>query len=345
MISASLKEWLDLNDKTRLNIFNETAKSIGLPEAAIEKDWWVVRTLELVFDTSIRNDTVFKGGTSLSKAWGIIDRFSEDIDLALDRKHLGFKQDDNEMTSSQIRKLRKKSYQFISEEYLPEIMSKFQESGIEGVNISIQEVECHDQDPLIIEIAYPSVTEHIPYLTPRVLVEIGSRSLIEPSETRSFSSMVGEVFAGKAFADTVISIPTVRPERTFLEKIFLLHEEFQQDIGKIRIDRKSRHLYDLEKMMDTDFAAAAMADFKLYKTIVEHRRTITPLRGINYNNHVPEKINPIPPDKIIEEWERDYVQMQQTMFHNSTLPFAELIHRITILRERVNSIKGLTFTL
>ncbi len=91
MNNTSLKEWLNLSDYTKRNIFEETAKNIGFNySTAIEKDWWVVRTIELIFKSSISESTVFKGGTSLSKAWGLIDRFSEDIDLALDRKFLGY---------------------------------------------------------------------------------------------------------------------------------------------------------------------------------------------------------------------------------------------------------------
>ena len=86
MNRPAIQEWLKLTDQTRRNIFGETAADIGLPAAAVEKDWWVMRSLELVFSSSIAPHTVFKGGTSLSKAWGLIDRFSEDIDMALDRR-------------------------------------------------------------------------------------------------------------------------------------------------------------------------------------------------------------------------------------------------------------------
>ena len=117
--------------------------------------------------------------------------------------------------------------------------------------------------------------------------------------------MVGEHFKGREFADENITILTVNPERTFLEKIFLLHEAFQGQLEKTKIERKSRHLYDLEKLMDTDFAKAALKDKELYHTIVEHRRTLTAIRGMNYDNHIPEKINPVPPDEIMGEWEKD----------------------------------------
>jgi len=161
---------------------------------------------------------------------------------------------------------------------------------------------------------------------------------MEPFEKCSFTSFVGEYFRGRPFADELITIPTVRPERTFLEKIFLLHEEFQQPLKKIKVERKSRHLYDLEKLMDTDFAKAALADKELYQTIVEHRRTITPLRGIDYSNHTPDKINPIPPDSIIGTWEKDYIAMQESMLYKPSLPFDKLIARLYELKARINSL-------
>jgi len=335
MNSEVLKVWHQLPDTDKRDIFNEVSAKTDLPSAAVEKDWWVVRTLELVFDTSIAPHTVFKGGTSLSKAWGLIDRFSEDIDLALDRKFLGF---NKTMTGSQLSKLRKHSFRYISENFFPEISNKFATVGFDNVNIQLGEIRDTDQDPLIIEIYYPSVTDPIDYLQPRVLIEVGSRSLMEPTSAKNFSSMVGEQYKGRAFADEYITIPTVNPERTFLEKIFLLHEELQRPVKQMRIERKSRHLYDLEKLMDTDYAKTALNNMDLYHTIVEHRRTLTPIRGIDYANHTPEKINIIPPNEMIVQWEKDYVEMQQSMIYNLSLPFDKLIQRIKKLKKRINNL-------
>lgn len=278
MTKDQLIQWFKLTDENKKNIFSEIARVMSLPPAAIEKDWWVVRTLDLVFQTEISKHTVFKGGTSLSKAWNLIDRFSEDIDLALDRKFLGFDRADLEMTSSQVSKLRKTSVKYISEKYLPHLQKKFEQAGFEDISLRLREIKSNDEDPVKIEVTYRSVTEKSEYLPPRVLLEIGSRSLIEPFTERIFSSFVGEHFIGRSFSDNPIAIPTVNPERTFLEKIFLLHEQFQQVPEKIRVERQSRHLYDLEKLMDTEFGKKALLDKNLYLNIVEHRRTITPLR-------------------------------------------------------------------
>ena len=108
---------------------------------------------------------------------GLIERFSEDIDLALDRKFLGF---DKPMSGSQVSKLRKASYQYISGTFYPQLKNAFKNSGIDNVKIGLDPAKDTDQDPLIIEIYYPAITGLSTYIQPRVLVEIGSRSLIEP---------------------------------------------------------------------------------------------------------------------------------------------------------------------
>jgi len=335
----AIKEWLKLTDRNKRNIFEETATRIGLPNAsAVEKDWWVMRTLELVFESTIAPHTVFKGGTSLSKAWTVIDRFSEDIDLALDRRFLGFAREDKDMTNSQVSKLRRKSLKFVTESFFPEIKSRFIKAGFDNLEIKLEEIKNPDDDPLNILVLYPTFTDIVEYILPQVKIEIGSRSLMEPQTNRNFNSLVGEQFKGYPFADENITIPTVIPERTFLEKIFLLHEIFQLGTDKKDVERRSRHFYDLEKLMDTVYAVSALKDKKLYDTIVLHREKVTPVRGIDYSNHIPEKIQLIPPDEVIGEWEKDYKIMQDNMFYNPSLPFNVLMDRIKVLNQRINKL-------
>ena len=88
-MNKELQEWINLPENSKRNTFSAINKKINLPSDAIEKDWWVVQTLRLVFELECADSLIFKGGTSLSKAWGLIERFSEDIDLTLDRKFLG----------------------------------------------------------------------------------------------------------------------------------------------------------------------------------------------------------------------------------------------------------------
>ena len=336
MNKTTLQEWFKLTDQNKLNIFLETAERKSLHESSVEKDWWIVQTLATIFSTEYANVLIFKGGTSLSKGWNLIQRFSEDIDLALDREFLGFS---GELSKGDIKKLRKKSYQFITETFTEELKQKFAELGFENVLVKYREVENHDQDPLIIEIYYPTFTEKDNYLKPVILVEIGCRSLKEPFTQRSFGTIVSEVFKDKAFADKAITIPVVNPERTFLEKIFLLHEEFQKAADKIRVERLSRHLYDIEKLSQTEYAEIALQNTDLYDTIVKHRSKFTSISGIDYANHSPDKISIIPPDAIIKDWEQDYEIMKQSMIFDSPLSFDELIKQIAELQKRINTIR------
>ncbi|MBY0426835.1 MAG: nucleotidyl transferase AbiEii/AbiGii toxin family protein [Cytophagales bacterium] len=331
-----IRHWLALPNTTKLNVFQQTATQMGLPANAIEKDWWVVQTLNIIFSMPCAEYLVFKGGTSLSKGWNLIQRFSEDIDLALDRKFLGFEE---ELDTRGIKNLRKASFNFITKDFAPQLQMLFIQAGFTEVVIKCQEVKSHSQDPLIIEIYYPKLTEMDSYLKPGVLVEVGSRSLKEPFTIRSFNSLVADRFSGQNFADAAISLAVVNPERTFLEKIFLLHEEFQKPADKIRVNRLSRHLYDIEKLSQTSFATTALQDPHLYQTIVQHRSMLTPIAGIDYSLHSPANIRFVPPIALLELWEADYKEMLENMIHESNaLAFKPLIVKLNALQQQINSL-------
>ena len=335
MDSAALHEWLKLEERTRLNLFTHAGKQLRLVPAAIEKDWWVTLVLNMVFSTEFAEHLVFKGGTSLSKAWNIIERFSEDIDLVIDRNFLGFEGD---LSKTQVKKLRKASCSFISSAFVNAIAAKIEEFQIPDVTLSVQNFKDSDTDPLVIELNYKSLTDDSPYLQPRVLIEVGARSLMEPNEEREIQSMVGSQFSDTDFADKPISISTVPPKRTFLEKVFLLHEEFQKPTEHNRVERLSRHLYDLDKLMDSQHSEDALNDFELYKSIVAHREMFNQIRGIDYANHHPHKIDFVPPKDIIEKWKKDYIAMQESMIYGDSKNFEDLISSIEKIRERFRNI-------
>lgn len=339
MNQNAIAEWLKLSDDSKRNIFNETAARIGLPRAsAVEKDWWVVRTLEILFQTEIKDCIVFKGGTSLSKGWGLIDRLSEDIDISIDRNFFGFTEPDHEMSQQKVKKLRRASYAYVNEKLLSQIENIFLSLGLK-IKITIVPTENHDKDPVGIEVFYQALTDPDPYFPDRVLIEIGSRSLIEPYTKKSINSYVGQVFSGRGFADLSMDFPTVNPERTFLEKIFLLHELFQKEYDEEKHRRKSRHFYDLQKLMNTEFATKAWGDPELYKTIVSHRKFLNKEKGIDYDKHAPEYISIIPSEDVLGSWEKDYHEMRESMFYGESLSFGELMIQIKALNEKINQHK------
>lgn len=324
-----------LSNQEKKEIFDQVEYGTGLPSHAVEKDWWVVRVLDMIFQTEIKEHTVFKGGTSLSKAWGLIDRFSEDIDLALDRTFLGFTEDI--IKRKQVTMLRKASKKYIVGSLVLQLNESFESVGINDIVIKVLETEESDQDPLIIELNYPNVTETTDYVLPRVLVEIGCRSLREPFTIRDFHSLITNEFADSPFADEIISIPSVNPERTFLEKLFLLHEEFQRPEEKIRVDRLSRHLYDIHQISLSNYADLAIQDSELYSSIVEHRAIFSKVGGVDYTSHYPPNLNPIPPDHLLDTWKKDYAVMQEQMIYGESLPFEELIESIKKISVKINN--------
>ena len=325
-----MTNWLGLKEKEQVELFNQLGTKTGLPPFAIEKDAWVTLVLKMLFHSEIANHIVFKGGTSLSKAYGIIERFSEDIDFAIDRKFLGFKKN---LTKGEIRKLRRKSHEFSSNE-LPQILLKeLTEYGIKKdlFTITVPNTKISDQDPEIIQVNYKSIFEKEYYLKSRVLIEIGARSLMEPFENRAIQSIIDINYPDKIFTEKMFYAQTVIPEKTFLEKMILLHEEFQKPKAKIRSHRMSRHLYDIYKIANTEYRDKAFLNNEMFENIIQHREKFTPIKTVNYQELSLKNLNFIPPDDFIDSYRKDYKEMQTNMIYGESLNFESLIEEIKIL--------------
>jgi len=331
---AHITEWQKLPKVTRQRIFTSTSRKIGLPSVfAAEKDWWAVQTLFALFSMDCADALLFIEGTSLSKGWQLLQRFSEDIDLALNREYLGF---EGELNKADIRKLRRISFKYITDEFTPALQKRFSDIGFPEVEITARATVNHDQDPVIIEVYYPKITEKDTCIKPGILVEIGCRSMKEPFTLRTVNSLVSEAFPEMAFSEKPVAIPVVNPERTFLEKIFLLHEEFQRPPEKMRVNYLSRHLYDIEILSKTEFADKALRDRDLFASIVNHRRLYTSISGVDYAKHQPGSIRIIPPEKVYNLWKKDYELMRERMIYGKSISFDELMTGIAALQNRIN---------
>jgi predicted nucleotidyltransferase component of viral defense system len=329
-----MNNWQRLDENRRVFYIENISRNTELSPDAIEKDWWVTMTLRALFSCECADHIVFKGGTSLSKAWNLIERFSEDIDIAIDRKFFGF---DGELKRKQINNLRRASCAYISGKLKDELDNKLKDNGVGGYSISVPETQDTTKDPQTIEIHYNSLFVSN-YIRDKVIIEIGARSLIEPSENIQIRSIIADNYPDTDFADDYFIVPTVIPQRTFLEKVFLLHEEFQKPLDRVRIDRMTRHIYDLERLMDTSYATEALKDRELYYTIVEHRRTLTAMKEVDYSTHAPNTISFVPPDSVMNLWKQDYEKMK-SMIYGKSLSFNKLIDRIKILNERFRNIE------
>lgn len=321
----------------KVAVFNAIATQKGMKPFAVEKDWWVSRTLEIIFQMEIAKHLVFKGGTSLSKAWNLINRFSEDIDLAIDKDFFGFT---GELGKNQRDKLRKTAGLYTTGTFFKELQAAFIKRGFVDLDFKIIEAKDSDQDPRVLEIYYPNViNSSSEYVLPRVQIEVSCRSLREPFSVIKFGALVDEVYADKDFVEPLFEVPTVNPERTFLEKVFLLHEEFHRPEEKMRVDRLSRHLYDIYHLTNAGIAEKAINNKELYETIVAHRYKYSRVGEIDYNLHNPKTVNPMPINEKLEDWKADYAKMKEDMIYDEIKPsFEDLINNIEDLLKKLKTL-------
>lgn len=325
--------WLNYNEYEKLVLLQQTAKAKKISaEQAIEKDWWVTTILVALSKSSWADFLQFKGGTSLSKAWGLINRFSEDIDLSVSRSFF----DLPEETKQQRTKVRRETFHYIGEKLLPELNNILFSNGIKGYEIELITKNSSDM-VTVVEIKYQSILPiTIDYLLPIVKIEFSAMSLDEPFERREIATLIHSQFP-EVDNNIKTQFKSVLPERTFLEKIFLLHEEYQKE--NPRLDRMSRHLYDLDKMMDSPFAKTALKDIDLYKAVIDHRQKFNNLKDVDYQMHDPAQIRICPPDNLIGGWRRDYENMKESfIYDDEKKSFDEIIERMEELTSRVRKI-------
>lgn len=196
----------------------------------------------------------------------------------------------------------------------------------------------HDKDPSVIFVKYPSLYKsHAPYATPVVKIEISVLSMAEPFEERRISSLIEQEFENEDVdSDFAQIIRTVTPVRTFLEKAFLLCEEYQKP--EPRTYRMSRHFYDLEKLMQTPYADMALKDTALYEDIVRHRRKFYHVGYVDYTKELPPNIQIVPNDLLLPSYEADYNEMRKSFIYGKSLDFSSLMDRMMELQERFHKI-------
>ena len=323
--------WQHYNEDEKLVMLQHTATAKKVVEQAVEKDWWVSVILMALSKTSWADFLQFKGGTSLSKAYGLINRFSEDIDLAISRSFFDLPDD----TSQQRTTIRRKTYHYIEKTLIDELDKILYSSGINDYEIKLV-TENSSAMTATVEVKYKSVLATvIDYILPVIKIEFSAMSLNEPYQEKEISTLIHSIYPD---IDNEIKclIKSVLPERTFLEKIFLLHEEYLKD--NPRTTRMSRHLYDLEKMMDTSFAKSALQNTDLYKIIVNHRKKFNNIQGVDYQTHFPMMIQICPPKNLMSEWEKDYIKLQQSFIYEKSKSFDELTDRLQGLTNEIRKI-------
>jgi hypothetical protein len=322
--------WLQLNSEQRKATIDQASILSGKAPEAIEKDWWVTLSLRALFSTPLANYFLFKGGTSLSKGWKLLPRFSEDIDIALDPASFEMEYKE-EPSGSYVKKLKKEGCKLTSSVILQQLKDAFSALGLPNDLLVIEAeailTERPDKDPQSIFIHYPSLYAPHPYLANTVKIEFSVRSLKIPFSDIQIESLLHEYFPNKSYAEIPFTIPAAEPRKTFLEKTLLLHEKFFDPVLPPKSDdRMSRHLYDLVTMMDSGVLTDALASKTLFTTLVRHRQYY--VRLANYEQLTHETISFVPTSPFIEAYRQDYQLLSASMLGETYPTFDELLSKL-----------------
>jgi hypothetical protein len=334
--------WLiNLNDASRLISINEASRISGISAKAIEKDWWVTLSIKLLFNTPYAKHFAFKGGTSLSKGWQLIDRFSEDIDISLSSEAVGIPYAEKP-SKTFVEQLRRAGCSFTSNELMEELKAEFRNSQVPENLYSIEaeplRADMPDTDPQTLYVNFASLFDPNPYLPDRVKIEFSIRSLREPSIKRNMRSILVTHFPNENYLEENCEVLTIQPKRTFIEKMLLLHEEYNRDErAKIRTERMSRHYYDLYQLSRQDFSLSTLNDNVFIEEIIEHRKYYSRLKRFDYDTLKRGSIRIIPSEDILKALEKDYEIMRAEMIYGTPPTFVQIIQAMKNLQDEINS--------
>jgi predicted nucleotidyltransferase component of viral defense system len=337
--------WLkNLSDASRLTSINEASRISGISAKAIEKDWWVTLSLRLLFHIPYAKHFAFKGGTSLSKGWQLIDRFSEDIDISLSSEAVGITYAEKP-SKTFVEQLRRAGCSFTSNEILKALKAEFQNNHVPENLYSIEaepvRVDMPDTDPQTLHVNFVSLFDPNPYLPDRVKIEFSVRALKEPSIKLNMKSLLVTHFPNENYKEEKCEVLTIQPQCTLIEKILLLHEEFNREERlKIRTERMSRHYYDLFQMSRQDFSSATLRDNNFIKEIIKHRTYYSKLKRFDYSTLKRGSINIIPNADILHALEQDYKIMRTEMIYGYPPTFKEIIQAMKKLQDEFNNDTG-----
>jgi len=340
----TMNRFFTLNDEQRQAVCTETGDKLKLYEVAVEKDFWVCWILNKLFSLQEWGPRLtFKGGTSLSKGWGLINRFSEDIDMVIFRGYLDFageaapeKAPSKKQEYKRLKALKKACQKCVKEDIAPALKEAIEQEipGHFGWHLLL-DPDDNDDQTLLFE--YPSVYgDQVMYLRRAVKIEMGARSDVDPSESIMISPYINEGFP-ELFTES-FEVRAVSPKRTFWEKAMLLHEESYRAGKSKRF--LARHYYDLYCLIQAGIAEEAAKDMKLFKRVLDHRKFFFKHKWVDYKTIAPGTIRLVPLSEHMEDWRSDYNDMVKEMFYGDAPTFEQVIDAAQQFQENFNRSAG-----
>jgi hypothetical protein len=332
------ERFLNLTSEDRRDALGVAADRSGRPAHLLEKDVWVVWALSALYGSSLGEHLVFKGGTSLSKAYGVIRRFSEDVDLTYDIRVIApdlVGGDDEAIPKTRSeekrwsREVRRRLPEWVADIVEPVITSALVAEGLTAV-VRVE------GEKLFID--YDATATGSGYVAPSVMLEFGARSTGEPASFRDVTCDASGLIEGVTF-------PTARPrvmhaERTFWEKATAIHAFCLQN--RLRGSRFARHWHDIVRLDDAGIAASAFSDRELARSVADHKGMFFAEKAadgtpIDYEAAVNGSLRLVPADEALSVLEKDYGQMvDDGLLLEDAEPFEALIGRCADIARRAN---------
>jgi hypothetical protein len=339
---GGVKRILELNPGERGELFQAGSQELGFSPVVVEKDFWVCFVLEGLFSLpGARENLVFKGGTSLSKAWGAIRRFSEDVDISISREWLGFG-GEKDPVAAPSKSQRKKWMEALTVasgvkvqgELAAELRARFAERlPKEDWSVDVDPTEAQT-----LLFRYPVALKdpaEAAYIRREVKIECGARADFWPLEERSISPYVADAFPDR-LPDMRVNVSALSIRRTFWEKATILHVEALRKLEKPTRSRYSRHYADLAVLADHESCVGALEDNELRQRVVEHKEIFFPESGNPYDTAHPGAFRLIPPPERLSDLATDYRDMRE-MYFDEPPSWDTVVARLRKLEDELNS--------
>ncbi|MDP8244454.1 MAG: nucleotidyl transferase AbiEii/AbiGii toxin family protein [Candidatus Hinthialibacter antarcticus] len=327
-----------LKDNERKEIFESSASIRGWNPAIIEKDFWVCWTLQKLFSSSLLgNNIVFKGGTSLSKVYHLIERFSEDIDLVLNWKLLGYDDENNDPWSDQPsntqqnrfnQEVNQKAQNYLIGTFEPHLKERM--ASVPSVNASVS-----TEDELVINVEYPAAFD-LKALRPEIKLEIGPLASWVPTENHKIQPYSAEDYP-RVFENPQCSVKVIKAERSFWEKATILHQQAHRT--DIMPQHFSRHYYDMYCLAKSPVKKDALNDLKLLSDVVRFKSKFYYVAWAKYEDAKVGTFKLTPTNQGKIELRSDYKKMMP-MFFGDSPSWEEIMEEIQRLEEDINNLNG-----
>ena len=320
-MTEGCETFLALPQRARRDVIEAAASRLDTSPSHVEKDFWVCLVLDALFNHCSQGHPrlLFKGGTSLSKVFGLIERFSEDIDLVVFRDDLGFEGERDPTAASNLsnrkrkalfKKLQTACSEFIRGDLRTALAKRFDQLSV-GCQVVPDE---GDRDGQTLLVEYPTLypSSEVSYVAPRVKIEAGARSALDPNQDCAVTAYIADELPDRLFK--VGGIQVIAPERTYWEKLLILHGAHCGFRDERRIpkdsNRISRHYYDAAMITATEVGRSALAETGLLDAVRNHNLVAFQQAWKRFEEAVPGSMRLAPQMELREVIERDYQAMQ-----------------------------------